>query len=87
MKILHATLQNVPRSLGGGDGNQISMTLAERVVYLVQDRRQRTVPVMTEIHTDRVEAVPEHARHRQQTDRPAREVDAGMGQMMFHPAP
>ncbi len=50
------------------DRYQVRVTLAERVVYLIQQRHQGTVATVAEEHADRIERVPEDARHAQQPD-------------------
>ena len=58
-----------------GDRKHIAVPLAERVVHLVDQRRERAVGVAAEIDADRIEVVAERARHAEKPDRPAAGVD------------
>ena len=65
------------------DRCHVGVTLAERVVNLVDHGGQFTIGPVAEIDTDRVEAVAERARHAEQADSAACEFDSGLCQQPF----
>jgi hypothetical protein len=58
-----------------GDRKHIAVSLAESVVHLIDQRRERAVRVVAEIDADGIEVVAERARHAEEPDRAAASVD------------
>ncbi len=57
------------------------MALAERVVHLIEDGRQRARAVVAEVEAQRIEGPAENARHAQKADGPALKVDVRRRQL------
>ncbi len=68
------------------DRNDVAVPLAEGVVDLVDQRGERAVRVIAEEDAERIEAVAERARHAEQADPPASEIDTRLPRAGVRPA-
>ena len=58
------------------DPNDVAMPLAERVVHLVNHRDERGICSVAEEYAQRIEAIAERARHAEQVNPAASNIDA-----------
>jgi hypothetical protein len=65
------------------DREHVAMSFAECIMNLVDDGCERPNCVMAEIDAERIEAVPEGARHAQELDFSAFDVDANRRKLPF----
>ena len=65
------------------DSDYVAMPLAEGVVHLVDHRNERGVCSVAEEYAQRIKAIPERARHAEQVNPAASNIDARLTDLAF----